>query len=430
MFQTLRKRLTALYTVTTGIILTFVIVVVIISFSREFKAKNLESFQSSLYTIQNKLQTDSTIQYSWLADYENKNNLLIYIEDKGRPIDYEGYGYQSGLRGELVEKVKSLAAEEEIDLNTPPISSDKLVSQIYSVKGSDKVKYSGAVSILKLEEGYRSVVLLQYYPVGFTSVRNGILMFFVYGLGISALYLVSWKFVGNSLRPVEENRKRQTEFIAAASHELRSPLAVIQTSASALRYKEKEEGFLNNIEKECTRMSKLIDEMLLLASTDAKNWSIHKNHIDTDTLLIETFELLEPLCKKKDYELVIQLPDEPLANIQGDFERLKQVLAILIDNALSYAKAERDKRIVMQAYEKRNYLYINVIDFGTGIEEEKKAYIFDRFYRADEARNDKNHFGLGLSIAKEIIEMHGGILSCDDTTGGGSTFTIKLPRGI
>ncbi len=119
-----------------------------------------------------------------------------------------------------------------------------------------------------------------------------------------------------------------------------------------------------------------------------------------------------------------------MSRIEGDKERLIQVLSILIHNSLSYANATKRKEILLCAYEKRNYLYIQVIDYGSGIKEEIKANIFERFYRGDEARNEKNHFGLGLSIAKEIIELHGGIIRCEDTQEEGATFTIKLKRFI
>lgn len=427
MFQTLRKQLTLLYALTTGIILTIVTIGVIASFSKEVKTKNLESFQTNLYAVENKILTDSVIKHSWLSEYENKSNLLIYIQDNGKPLDYQGYGYQSGLREELVEKMKKLAKEDNINIELPPISENKVISDVYSLQDSEQTKYLGVVDIIKTKQGYRSIILLQYFPTEYSSLNNDAMMFGIYALGIVALYFISWKFVGKSLKPIEENRKRQTEFIAAASHELRAPLAVIKTSASALKYEGGQENFIENIDYECVRMAKLIDDMLLLASTDAKNWSIHKKVFDADTLLIDTYELLEIFCKEKGYELTIDLPKNPLPKIEGDKERLGQVLNILIDNAVSYANA-LNKRILLKSYEKKNDILIQVIDFGQGIEEEKKAYIFDRFYRGDEARSEKNHFGLGLSIAKEIVELHEGVLTMEDTPSGGSTFTIKLKK--
>ncbi|KAB1438137.1 sensor histidine kinase [Candidatus Galacturonibacter soehngenii] len=429
MFNTLRKQLTLLYTITTGIILTVVIGTIFISFQREAAANNLETFQNNLYAIETKLQTDSLIKYVWLAEYENNNNLLIHIEDNGKPIDYEGYGYQSGLRNDLVELVKERAMEDGINSSMPPITSNKVMSDIYKIKWNNK-NYLGAVDLIKEKKGYRSVILLQYFPMEFSRIRSRMVIFIMYGLGVVALYVVSWKFVGKSLKPVEENRKRQTEFIAAASHELKAPLAVLQTSASALKYGDNQAIFIKNIENECVRMSNLIEDMLLLASTDAKNWSLHQCIIDADTLVLETYERMEALCREQGYRLVVDLPTKPLPKMEGDKERLTQVLSILINNSLAYANAKERKEIRLRAYEKRNYIYIQVIDYGIGIKEEIKANIFERFYRGDEARNEKSHFGLGLSIAKEIIELHGGIIKCEDTEENGSTFTIKLKRFI
>lgn len=429
MFNTLRKQLTLLYTITTGIILTVVIGTIFISFQKEASANNLETFQNNLYTIETRLQTESLIKYTWLAEYENNNNLLIHIEDNGIPIDYEGYGYQSGLRKELVEMIKNHAMDNGINLSMAPISSNKVMSDIYKIKLNNK-NYLGVVDIIKEKNGYRSVVLLQYFPLEFSRIHSRIVIFVIYGLGVIALYVVSWKFVGKSLKPVEENRKRQTNFIAAASHELKAPLAVLQTSASALKYGENQAMFIKNIENECVRMSNLIEDMLLLAATDAKNWSMHQCIIDADTLVLETYERMDALCREQGYRLLIELPTQPLSRIEGDKERLIQVLSILIHNSLSYANAKERREILLRAFEIRNYLYIQVVDYGIGIKEEIKVNIFERFYRGDEARNEKNHFGLGLSIAKEIIELHGGIIQCEDMQEEGATFTIKLKRLI
>lgn len=429
MFHTLRKQLTLLYTITTGIILTVVIGTIFISFQKEAAASNLEAFQNNLYTIETRLQIDYVIKYTWLAEYENNNNLLIYIEDNGIAIDYEGYGYQNGLRKELVKMIKERAVEDGINPSIAPISSNKVKSDIYKIRRDNK-NYLGVIDIIKDKNGYRSVILLQYFPIEFSRVHSRMIIFVIYGLGVIALYVVSWKFVGKSLKPVEENRRRQTDFIAAASHELKAPLAVLQTSASALRYGDNQATFIKNIENECVRMSNLIEDMLLLASTDAKNWSMHQRILDADTLMLETYERMDAVCREQGYRLTLELPEQPLARIEGDKERLIQVLSILIHNSLSYAKAKERKEILLRAYEKRNYIYIQVIDYGVGIKEEIIDNIFERFYRGDEARNEKNHFGLGLSIAKEMVELHGGIIRCENMQKKGATFTIKLKRYV
>jgi signal transduction histidine kinase len=217
---------------------------------------------------------------------------------------------------------------------------------------------------------------------------------------------------------------KQTRFIASASHELRSPLSVISANNSAITTTSLEtQNFMNGIDKECKRMARLIDDMLLLAATDAKTWSLKKEPVEIDTLLIETYEAFLPLCQQKELQLLLEIPEDELPSIYGDKERLHQILTILLDNALSYTPAR--KNIILRGYCISNYLYLEVADQGFGIADEYKKLVFDRFYRLEQSRNDKQHFGLGLSIAKELIQLQGGTISIHDTVGGGSTFVIR-----
>jgi signal transduction histidine kinase len=110
----------------------------------------------------------------------------------------------------------------------------------------------------------------------------------------------------------------------------------------------------------------------------------------------------------------------------ADKDRLTQILGILIDNALSYSPKE--STITLRPYQKKNVFLLEVEDHGIGISREQKKYIFNRFYQADPARNDTSHFGLGLSVAKELTELMGGKINVKDTLGGGSTFVIELPN--
>ena len=237
---------------------------------------------------------------------------------------------------------------------------------------------------------------------------------------------------------MERSRKRQNEFIAAASHELRSPLAVIESSVTAIAAAEensaaprsaecleKQTQYLKNIRAECSRMAALVGDMLLLASTDAGSWSVKRETVDMDTLLIETYELYEPVCRSSGIRLFLDLPEDTLPHITGDSFRLKQLLTILLDNAVSYTP--EDRGITISAAVNGKELTISVADQGCGIPPEARAHIFDRFYRGDSSRTDKRHFGLGLSIAKELAVLHGGRISVGETEGGGATFWIKLP---
>ncbi len=171
-------------------------------------------------------------------------------------------------------------------------------------------------------------------------------------------------------------------------------------------------------------MSSLIDDMLLLSGMEAHTWSVEMRSAELDTLLLETFEAFEPVAAEKSIRLSIKLPETALPPCACDPGRIRQVLSILLHNAVSYTP-EQGHICLSLAYDGKFYR-ICVADNGIGISDYEKPRIFDRFYRADRSRNQKGHFGLGLSIASEIIKAHQGKILVGDTPGGGSTFTIVL----
>lgn len=171
-------------------------------------------------------------------------------------------------------------------------------------------------------------------------------------------------------------------------------------------------------------MSRLIDDMLQLAGADACSWTFMAAPVSPDTLLLDTYEKYEYLAREKGLALRIRLPDEECPFILCDEERIAQVLSILMDNALSYTPSTG--HITLSLSFTANHASLSVSDDGPGIPDSAKKQVFQRFFRQDKAHTSKEHFGLGLSIAKEIVKMHKGRLVLSDTPGGGATFTIIL----
>ncbi|WFR56540.1 HAMP domain-containing sensor histidine kinase [Anaerocolumna sp. AGMB13025] len=427
LLHSIRNRLILLYTCSTGLILTAVLIFVAVITDRQLERNQINSFQNNYITINQNIQSSSEISNLWMAEMETKNYLIIHIEDNGSPFLFQGSWKSPTDRNTLVDKVKELAAADNINTGIRPISLKELQSNIYPVKGDKNDKYLGEVFLAPVKEGFRSVIVLQYISNSEKDNLKQKLVLVLLGLaGIAALFLVSRQMVSKALKPVEESRRRQTEFIAAASHELKSPLAVIRANASALMLAPERAGFFTTgIEKECKRLAALIEDMLLLASADARTWKIKKEVLDLDTLLIEVYDLFYSYCKEQGKELKLILPDTMLPRAEGDGERIKQILAVLIDNAVTYT-SEKDT-ICLRGHAKKNRIYLEVEDHGAGISQEKKVEIFERFYREDKSRKDKNHFGLGLSIAKELSELNGGSITVTDTKGGGATFIVSLP---
>jgi signal transduction histidine kinase len=388
--------------------------------------KRFEVFGNHGDTIINKLQNENILNANWLTQMESKNNLILYIEDNGNPLTFKGVLNPPTNRFVLIERLKSLAMSEGIASDLNPVYFNVSNSNTYIIKGDYNDIYYGFVSVIPTDTGWRSLILLQYLPNYYSSVTNQRILYTVLGLaGVLALFLVSMRLISRMIRPIEESNRRQTTFIAAASHELRSPLSVIMANSAVISVASDEsQKFLGGINNECMRMSRLIDDMLLLANMDTKTWQIKSEPIEIDTLLVETYEAFLPLFHQKKLSFELDLQEDELPIISGDKDRLKQILYILLDNAISYTPT--GKKVTLRGYISKQHLIIEVEDQGIGITDEDKSLIFDRFYRVDPSRSDKKHFGLGLSIANELVQCHNGKISIQDTEGGGSTFTIRL----
>lgn len=426
MYKSLRNKLVLLYTVSTGFILIVVMIILLVVMEMKLEEKRIETFKEHGDTIINKLQLENLITHSWLSQMEAKNNLIIHIEDNGIPLNFRGVLPIPSNRNQLINQLKSLALNEGIVTDKNPIFNKIVKSKVFKINGLYKDLYYGLVVILPTDSGWRNLILLQYLPNYYSSIISQRILFSLLALGgIICLFLISFLFVSKMLKPVEESKNKQTAFIAAASHELRSPLSVIMGNCAAISEPSEEtKKFLTGIDKECKRMARLINDMLQLACMDAKSWQIKKEDIETDTLLIETYEVFLPLFNQKDICLELELQEEELPIINGDKDRLKQVLAILLDNALSYTPS--GKKVILRGYISNRHFNMEVEDHGVGISDVEKKFIFDRFYRADKSRNNKEHFGLGLCIAHEIIQLLGGKILVKDTIGGGATFVVKM----
>lgn len=427
MLKSIRNRLILLYTLSTGMILTGVLVLVLIITQKQLEDGQMEAFQNNYLTVSQKIQMDNEISNLWLSEIELKNHLIIHIEENGTPLLFRGSWQPSTDRRFLVDRIKELALKDNVNTNVRPASTNEVKSEIYPVTGRKGDRYLGEILIIPTKFGYRSaVLLLDISSKAGVAVKQGLFIAFLDIVGIVLLFLVSRYVVGKSLKPVEESRKRQTQFIAAASHELKSPLAVIRANSSAILLEPGKTGtFTGIIDKECKRMSDLIEDMLLLANADARQWKVKKELIDMDILLIETYDTFVPFYRECNKQLKLELQENMLPKVEGDALRIKQILAALLDNAVSYSK-ERDT-IILRAFTRKNNLWVEVEDHGDGIEQAKKQEVFERFYREDKSRKDKNHYGLGLSIARELVELHSGSISCRDTEGGGATFFFHLP---
>lgn len=252
------------------------------------------------------------------------------------------------------------------------------------------------------------------------------------GLGAFSMALVgaaSWWLAGRALRPAQDAWERQQRFIASASHELRAPLTLIRASAEvALRETPPDAAdqheLLGDILAESDHMRRLVDDLLTLTRLDSGQLKLAIKPVDLADLLRSVQRQVARLGEQRGVAVVLEAAD---GTVQADAERLQQVLLIVLDNALRYTPS--GGRITLSAKPIERMVQIDIADTGSGIAPEHLPHIFERFYRADPARGRENgNAGLGLSIAKGLVEAMHGRITVTSAAGAGTTVSVALPR--
>ena len=458
MLKNLRLKMILICSGVTATILTIVCLIGFSIFNSHYQKETIATLEIQMNNLILSLQQQKTISHTYLSTLQAEQSLLIYIEDNGSPLLFQNHLEPLEIQEQLFLQAKEIATCE-YDFNFMPLylNSLDLPTIFFKFKGSNNKNYLAAITLFPTQDGRSQVILLKDLTRTNTYILYIQLLFVALVLGGTLLLVIfSFWFVELAMKPIKENQQKQAEFIAAASHELRAPLTVIEAGLSSLEpcmnanlqdarptneatksasvppltnsNPSKASHFIRLMESECTRMKRLISDLLTLARSDAHQWHMQFSEVEIDSLLIDLYDSFYSLSMDKHITLNLQLPDELLPTLVCDGDRLKQALTILLDNALSYVPSGKSITLSAQVYSKS--LDLQVIDTGIGINDEDKTHIFERFYQGDRSRHEKNHYGLGLSIAYEIAMLHHGKLHLTDTRGGGCTFTISLPLSL
>ena len=436
MYKKVHLQLTCLFTgITAAIMIIMSLCYLYVSESGLFR-NQYNSFKNDMNTIATNLEQMPVISMQWLSKMEAQGNYTFFALDDGVPFLYNQLSGHS-------EDFRKTIMRECLDVyhNTYKISVADAVSSPYVsyhveyqfTSPSTKEKYFGCV--ISIEKGKSIMQVIVFSPMNMLEKQISEQRFRFFLIDLTAIIFLaffSFIFTGKLLQPISESQQRQARFISSASHELRTPLAIILSSIDCCRNAEdgnqqsaSQQRFFKTIRQESLRMSALINDMLILSEQD-QNLPVRKKPVELDTLIINSYEAFEPLAKEKQIALSAELPENIFPPCSCDPDRISQVISILLHNAISYTQ-KNGKIILSLSYDKRGFL-LSVKDNGIGISDEDKGKIFDRFYRAEKSRSTKGHFGLGLSIAYEIVASHNGSITVKDAVPKGAEFVVVLPE--
>ncbi len=302
---------------------------------------------------------------------------------------------------------------------------------------TDEIRnYAKELSNKKTEEGYIGKYIYKIRKIGnngkeITLMENEeaikrlkvimIIAIIIGFLGIILIYIIAKKIASTIVKPVEESFNKQKQFVSDASHELKTPLAVIEANADVLQSKTGENKWITYIQNEVQSMNKLVNDLLTLARMENTN-STNFQKFDLSKEVQMSVAVFESMIYEKEIKLETNIDKGIVFN--GDKEDIKHIISIILDNAIKHT--EKDGRIIVNAEKEKSDIKIEIKNQGEPISVEEQEKIFERFYRVDKARSrSEKRYGLGLSIAKEIVDKYSGTIKASSKDGF-TSFVVKL----
>ncbi len=377
-------------------------------------------FNVGKYLEYNKIISNSLRNLSNNEENKNKvNKDNIFKNNNIRYMDKVIYTL-------LLNNDNSIKEVINLSNNSIDIDSIKLLGQSILNNNNIKKEYIGNIYFNKYSYIYSNSKYL--IIIDNSSIQNSLYNYLLISLGLFILfevivYLISMILTSWIIKPVIRSFEAQKEFIADASHELKTPLSVIMASSEALEDNPNEVKWLNNIKSEANRMNILIKNLLELASLEKKETYILK-----EDDLSKVVELAVLTFDAKAYESDIKLESKIDSNIKFNFNNysINELVEIILDNALKHA--DKKSTVVVSLKEQGNNIILSVTDTGDIIPKGEEERIFERFYRLDKSRSRKeNRYGLGLAIAKNIVINHNGKISAE-SVGKVTTFKVLFKK--
>ncbi|MGG7058799.1 sensor histidine kinase [Clostridium nigeriense] len=310
------------------------------------------------------------------------------------------------------------------------VLEDTIYKIIKNENKLDRVKIDGSSYVYLKEYSNKGLTIVLMSREQQIEVLNNLLKVFISigSISLILLLLISIYLTNKTIKPIKETFKKQKQFIANASHELKTPLTIIRTNTSLVLSNkslsvESQSKWLNYINNQIERMSELLDEMLSLAKLDTNRGLDEFVVFDLSKLLNNILLTFEAVIFENKIQLESNIEED--ISIKGDKESIKKVVIILLDNAIKYTN--KSGKIDVELKQEKNKIRLKVKNTGEGIKKEDINKIFERFYRVDSSRaRETGGYGLGLSIAKSIVESNNGKIYAESNIGKDTTFIIEF----
>ena len=332
-------------------------------------------------------------------------------------MDYEVYTIR--LNGNSIEKIINHGRENELDINN-------IANKILSNNNQSKL-YIGNLYTNKYAYNLKANEVLTV--INTTDINHKLIDLLIYSLIILILMEIVIYYLSKIITtwitaPALESFNKQKEFIADASHELKTPLAIIMASADELKEDKKNSKYINNIKFETERMNKLIASLLDLSKLESGVTKETFKEENISKIVNKIALTFESIAYEKNIGIKTDIDDDVMFNCNKD--EIEKLISIIIDNAIKHSIEFNDINVNMHCI--KNSIIIDITNIGEGIQKGDEEKIFERFYRADKARNrTDNRYGLGLAIAKNIVTNHNGIISASSIDNK-TTFKIIFKK--
>ena len=330
------------------------------------------------------------------SDYQLSTFYSVALSDEGKVLAVDNEGGDAYQEEELVQIARKISSQDQ--------RLGRMGNLTYIVEAKEGYTLVAFMDNTVSEAGLKT--MLRY-------------VFLVGGLAILAMFFIASILAGFIISPLEENDRQQKRFISDASHELKTPIAVIATNAEMLSRELGHNEWLTNIQYESERMDRLVKQLLDLSH--AENANVLMEELDFSRFVTGEVLAFESLAFDKGKTFLVDIEED--IHLMGNFSQLTQLVSILLDNAIRHSTG---REIGIDLERRPHTALLTVTNDSDEIPKEKIQHLFERFYRIDEARNsESHHYGIGLSIAKAIAEKQGGNIDVF-WQDGKISFTVKL----